>query len=85
LRANVRAVGSPSIPVQDDAKEKEDSPPMFGFNSHVDVYLNLSNLGSTYEDLGSVAVLIAYPYTVWTQSYGFVAANPGGALQVESS
>jgi hypothetical protein len=56
---------------------------MFGFNSHVDVYLSLSNLGSTYQDIGSVAVLIAYPYTVWTQSSGFVTADPGGALQVD--
>jgi len=89
LRVNFTAVGFPSAPVvsaatyasEGVANEQDTPQPVFGINSYVDVRLDLSNLGSTNQDIGSVTFLVAYPYTVWTQTFGFVAVDPGeGAL-----
>ena len=76
LRANITAVGSPPSLPKNEASSSS-SKPTFGFNSYIDVYLNLSNVGSTYQDLGLIAVSVEYPLRVWTQTYGFVAAEAG--------
>jgi len=39
---------------------------LLGYEDHIDVYLNITNLGATDSlDLSAVTLLIEYPYTVW--------------------
>lgn len=68
LRVNITTVGTPSPP--------SPGPPAFGYESHVDIYMDLTNLGSADVALSTVTVEVLYPHTVWTELYGFVGDNP---------